>query len=72
MESSQRRRLLMARRLDGRDVLPGEFVQRLWGGPTGFLLSVENNGTGLVHWLNRPGHNQIIHTSHLKQAEQRP
>lgn len=70
--SSVRRRLLVARIANVRgDVLAGEFVQCLWGGPIGFLKSTEENGMGLVLWLKQPGFREIIHTSLLKQAPER-
>jgi hypothetical protein len=66
--SSSRRRLLAAKLSKRGDVLANEFVRCLWGGPVGFLISVEPNGMGLVHWLKQPGFREIIHTSLLKQA----
>jgi len=52
------------------DVLAGEFVQCLWGGPVGFLRSKETNGTGLVWWLCRVGHYEIIDTRLLRRANE--
>lgn len=66
------RRLLIARVGNERgDVLAGEFVQCLWGGPTGYLRSVETNGMGLVWWLRQVGAYEVIHTSLLKPAKER-
>lgn len=69
-KSSARRRLLTARTAIRGDVLPSEFVQYVWGGPVGILLSVETNGMGLVQWLKQPGFREIIHTSLLKRTRE--
>jgi hypothetical protein len=63
-------RRLFAGSLNNRpgDVLPGEFVQCLWGGPTGFLKSKEKNGTGLVWWMGRVGRYEIIDCRLLRKA----
>jgi hypothetical protein len=53
------------------DVLAGEFVQCLWGGPVGFLRSVEKNGVGLVLWLRHPGRYEIIDTKLLRRAPEK-
>lgn len=68
--SSRRRRLLVARRAQhfAADVLAGEFVQCVWGGPVGFLKSKEKNGYGLVLWIKHPGCYEIIDTKLLKRA----
>jgi hypothetical protein len=50
------------------DVLAGEFVQCLWGGPIGFLKSKETNGIGLVWWFNVVGRYEIIDTKLLRKA----
>lgn len=63
-----RRRTLIARPGLRGDVLAGEFVQCQWGGPVGFLKSVEKNGMGLVFWLRQPGRYEIIDTRLLKRA----
>jgi hypothetical protein len=65
-----RRKLLVARANRRGDVLAGEFVQCLWGGPVGFLKSVQSNGVGLVWWIRQPGRYEIIDTKLLKRAEE--
>lgn len=65
---SFRRKILLARASVRGDVLAGEFVQCLWGGPVGFLMSVEKNGVGLVWWMRHPGRREIIDTRLLKRA----
>lgn len=50
------------------DVLAGEFVQCLWGGPVGFLRSKEKNGIGLVWWFRVVGRYEIIDTKLLRKA----
>lgn len=66
--SIRRRRIPMARQVVAADVLAGEFVQCLWGGPIGFLRSKEKNGYGLVLWIKYPGCYEIIDTKLLKRA----
>jgi hypothetical protein len=64
------RRRLIAARMENRpsDVLAGEFVQCLWGGPTGFLRSKEANGIGLVWWFCRVGRYEIIDCRLLRKS----
>jgi len=63
------RRLFAAARVanPSGDVLAGEFVQCLWGGPIGFLRSTTND-YGLVFWLRQPGRYEIINLNLLRKA----
>jgi len=63
------RRRLLAARSESRsgDVLAGEFVQALWGGPTGILRSI-TKGYGLVFWMRHPGRYEIINIKLLRRA----
>lgn len=64
------RRRILAARSDNKaaDVLAGEFVQCVWGGPVGFLRSKERNGIGLVWWFCCVGRYEIIDTRLLRKA----
>ena len=71
LRSLLRRRMLAARSANQpSDVLAGEFVQCLWGGPIGFLRSKEKNGMGLVWWFRQVGRYEIIDTRLLRKASE--
>lgn len=62
---------LRARFTESGDVVPGDAVQVAWGGPVGWVQSV-NETHAVVAWHNDPGKREIIEIKHIRRCAADP
>lgn len=74
MDRAKSRRLLIIRAnsLDeGGDVVVGDFVRPIWGGPLGFVEYVKDGWVTALRVNNPHGHRDIMEAKFFKRASER-
>jgi hypothetical protein len=57
---------------EGGDVVVGDFVRPVWGGPLGFVVSISKGWATALRVHESPGHRDIIEVRFLKVAAADP
>lgn len=71
MDRSKSRRLLIIRAHsmdEGGDIVVGDFVRPIWGGPLGFVESVKNGWATALRVNNPHGHRDIMEAKFFKRT----
>lgn len=74
MDRSKARRMLIARAHsfdEGGDIVIGDFVRPIWGGPLGFVEHVRDGWVTALRVSNAHGHRDIIEAKFLKRTNVR-
>lgn len=55
------------------DILPGEIVRAVWGGPIGFVESIApETSTAIIFWHTSRGYREIVAFAQLRRASANP